>query len=224
MLVWATRTVSALTLRIAFFGGLFLVVAIAQVAITTALRAVGWSGGASLAVSGAAVLAIVLSGVQLAEIVAERRAAARELERLRQGLPSGPCCIVWRTGEGEAEMPWELMGAVQAEYPKLARRLGVEGFAILEFEINSEGMAKNIHCVDVWPSQVFFDAARAALTQARFRPRGDTHPRFGASYRMPFVFRIAGAARLRDRGRKAQAPRPALKAATQAVEKLRRSA
>ncbi len=225
MLIWATRTFSALTLRAAFYGGLFLVVAVAQVAITSALRTANWPPGFALAASGAVVLAIVLVGVQLGEFLGERRAARREMLRIKQGLPAGPCCVVWRAAEGEAaDMPWELVGDLRAAYPKLARRFGIEGFAVVDFEINSEGAAKNIHCVDAWPSDVFYQAARQAMAHAKFKHTGDFLPRFGASYRMPFVFRISGAARLKERGHRARPRRPALQAAVQAVEKLRRSA
>lgn len=225
MLVWATRAVSTLTLRAAFYGALFIVVVVAHVAVTGALKAQGWNGGASLFVSGAAVLAIVLGGVKLAEIIHEWRAARREIARMRQGLPAGACCVVWRASENaEGDMPWEIVGQLRARYPKLARQLGVEGVAIVDFEVNAEGAAKNVHCVDAWPSDVFYEAAREAMRHARFKHRPDEHPRFGASYRIPFVFRIAGAARVKERGHRARKLRPGLIAAAEAVDKLRRSA
>jgi TonB family protein len=226
MLVWTTRTFSALTLRALFYGALFLVVVVVHVALTTAMRAHGWNGGASLFASGAVVLVLVLLLTNFGDWLRARRAAAREMLRVRQGLPAGPCCVVWKKAEGEAEsdMPWDLVGHLRARYPKLARRLGVEGVAVVDFEINAEGAAKNIHCVYAWPSDVFFDAAREAMAHAKFSPKPDTHPRFGASFRMPFVFRISGAARLKDSGRRARTLRPGLHAAQQAVEKLRKSA
>lgn len=227
MLVWATRTASALTLRALFYAGLFLVVVMAHVGITTALKAMGWSAGLSLLVSGAAVLAVVLVSVNVADFVRERLAARREVRRMREGLPGGPCCVVWRATSPEdssPDMPWEMIGHLRARYPKLARRLGVEGVAVCDFEINAEGAPKNIHCVYAWPSDVFFEAARDALARSRFQPRGDVHPRFGASYRLPFVFRISGAAKLRDRGVRARPHSPVLQAATDVVEKLRKSA
>lgn len=226
MLVSATRTVSVYTLRALFYGFLFVAVAIVHVAITTALRSAGWQGGVSLFVSGAAVLAVVLVLVNLADFIGEKRAAWRELQRMKQGLPVGPCCVIWRAGdaEGEADMPWDVVGHLRARYPKLARRLGIEGYAMVDFEINAQGAAKNIHCIDAWPSDVFFEAAREALSHAKFEPKPDVHPRFGASFHMPFVFRIAGAARLKDRGRHARRLRPALRAAGEAVDRLRKSA
>ena len=226
MLVSASRTASALLARAMFYAALFLIVVVAQVALTTALKQQGWNGGLSLFVSGAVVLALVLSGLQAGQWLRQWRAAMRERQRVRQRLTDGACCVLWKQEEHDLgpEMPWEVIGDIRARYPKLARRMGVEGYAIAEFEIGAGGVAKNIHVVDAWPSDVFFDAAREALLHARFEPSGDVHVRFGASYRMPFVFRITGAAKLRDKGRRARPLRPGLHAASQAVEKLRRGA
>lgn len=194
MLISATKTISALTARVIFYAVLFVVVVIVHVAITSALRGGGWPGGAALLVSGGVVLGVVLVLVNLADFISERRAAARERMRVRQGLPGGACSVIWREEDGEAEMPWISAAPLRARYPALARRLGVEGVAVVDFEINAQGGAKTIQCVDAWPSDVFYEAAREALERARFEPREDQHVRFGASYRMPFVFRIAGAA------------------------------
>jgi TonB family protein len=225
MLVWATRTVSALTLRGLFYGALFVLVVTVHVALTAALRAQGWNGGASLFVSGAVVLALVLALVHGADFVAEKRAADRELERMRQGLPGGPCCVIWRGVNSQGDMPWQVAGgALRARYPKLARRLGVEGVALVEFEISAQGAAKNVHCVYAWPSDVFYAAAQEALAHAKFVASADVDVRYGASYCIPFVFRIAGAARIEEAGHRALPLRPSLRAAQQVVEKLRRSA
>lgn len=228
MLVRATRTVSALTMRALFYGALFVVVVVVHMGLTSALRTQGWGSSASLLASGAAVLAIVLVMVNLADWWRERRAASREMQRLKQGLPGGPMSVIWREpdlapGEEDHAMPWDIVGPLRARYPKLARRLGVEGVAIVDFEVGADGRAKNVHCAYAWPSDVFFEAAREAMQHVRFEPKPDVHPRFGASYKMPFVFRISGATKLKQRGRKARPLRPTLHAAQQAVEKLRRT-
>lgn len=228
MLIWAKRTFSTLSLRALFYGALFLVVVVVHVGLTTALRALGWNGGASLFASGAVVLMLVLALTNFGDWIRERRAAGREMQRIRQGLPIGPCCVVWKSADSHdsaAEaMPWDVVGHLRARYPKLAQRLGIEGVAVADFEINAQGEAKNIHCVYAWPSDVFFEAAREALAHARFSPKPDTHPRFGSSFRMPFVFRISGAAQVKERGRRARVLRPTLHAARLVVEKLRSSA
>ena len=223
MLVRATRTASVLTMRAIFYGVLFLAVVIAHLALTGMLQDLGWTGSAAITASGAAVLALVLVAVNIADWVRDRLMEGLETRRMRQRLPSGPCCVVWRSGEGgEDTMPWETVGPVRARYPKLARRLGIEGMAIVEFEVSTEGRAKNISCVESWPSDVFYEAAREALSYAQFQPKYDEHVRFGASYQMPFVFRIAGASSLQERGQRARRLRPALHAARQFVQRLQR--
>ncbi len=225
MLISATRTVSTLTLRALFYVALFVVVVVLHVALTSALRTEGWDASASMLTSGVAVLALVLIAVNVADWVTTKLAERREMQRVRQRLPNGPCCVLWKNAEpaqeAEDAMPWEVAGPLRARYPKLARRLGVEGVAIAEFEIAAGGKVKNVHCVYAWPSDVFFDAAREALLNTQFQPKSDQHVRFGSSYRMPFVFRINGASKIKDAGRRARTLRPTLQAAQQAVEKLR---
>jgi TonB family protein len=227
MLVSATRTVSALTMRALFYAALFVVVVIVHLSLTGILRAQGWAPNFSLFASGAVVLGLVLIIVNLADWLREQRASRHEILRMRQGLPGGPCCVVWKTGDAsepsEDTMPWQLAGPLRARYPKLARRLGVEGVAVLDFEVGAGGVVKNAHCVYAWPSDVFFEAAREALLRSKFEPKPDMHVRFGTSYRMPFVFRISGASKLNDRGVRARTLRPALNAAQDAVEKMRRT-
>jgi TonB family protein len=232
MLIRTTRTLSTWALRALFYAALFGVVVIAHLGISGALRAQGWDSSTSLLVAGVAVLALVILLTNVAEWIRDRLRERREMQRVQQRLPSGPCCVIWRAPEEKSvrqlieeegdhpDMPWDVAGPLRARYPRLARRLGIEGIAIAEFEVGADGRAKNINCVDAWPSDVFYDAAREALEHARFQPK-DVHVRYGASYKMPFVFRISGASKARDSGRRAQTLRPTLVAAQQAVEKIR---
>ena len=227
MLVNVTRTASTLTLRALFYGGLFAFVVAAHLALSSILSELGWSEAAAMTGSGAAVLALVLIVVNLADWIGDRVADWRERQRRKHRLPAGPCCVVWRenlSSTAEEAMPWETVGPLRARYPPLARRLGVEGMAIVDFEVGGDGRAKNINCVDAWPSDMFYDAAREALLHVRFQPRRDEHVRFGASYRMPFVFRLTGATRLKERSRRARPLRPVLQAAQRAMQRLRGAA
>lgn len=200
MFVWATRTLANLLQRAALLAGLFILVIVLQVALITGLQAWGWSPPQALGASGVGVLGIVL-GVHFA---LRRRALRRRTEleqaRIELGLPDGPCCVIWRPGPGEA-FPWRAEGRIKARYPPIAQRLAVEGLAVVSFEIGHDGIPKNLHCVDVWPSMVFYDAAAQALRAARFTSTDPAGPRFGPSYEAPFVFRIQGASRLRASGR-----------------------
>ena len=227
MLIQTTRTISRLTLRALFYLALFAVVVFAHLALTGALRGQGVSGGLSLFISGATVLGIVLISIAAADWTSALLASWRERRRIAQGLPDGPCCVVWQSAEpnvdDEDAMPWEIVGPLRARYPGLARRLGIEGVAVAEFEVAANGRAKNIHFAYAWPAEVFFEAAREALQRARFTLK-DVHPRFGVSYKMPFVFRIAGASKRAEQGRRAAALSPALAAAQDAVDRLRSDA
>jgi TonB family protein len=218
MFVWGAQTLSTWLTRGFLYVLLFALVVVGHGALTNALREMHWSPGAALALAGALVLCFVIFALNFVEFVIAFRAARRVIRAEEIGLPTGPCCVVWRPGEGEADMPWKVEGPLRAPYPPLARKLGVEGFALIDFEIGADGAAKNIHCVDVWPNEMFYEASLRALTEARFAPKPGVPPRFGATYRMPFVFRIDGAASLADRGRRALPRRPVLRAAQIAVE------
>lgn len=233
MLIRTTRTLSTWTMRALFYAALFAVVVLSHLAITTLLLVQGWGSGVAMLIAGAVVLALVIAVFSAGEWLRDRLRERREMQRVQQRLPSGPCCVVWRAPEEKSvrqlldeeegdhsDMPWDVVGPLRARYPKLARRLGVEGVAIAEFEVGADGRAKNINCVDAWPSDVFYLAAREALLHAKFQPK-DVHVRYGASYKMPFVFRISGASKARDAGRRARTLRPTLVAAQQAVENLR---
>ena len=225
MLVQATRAVSNVSLRAAFYVGLFMFVVGAQIGVTSALRFMGVGAGLALLASGAVVLALVLGAHHGVNAARGWRKAVRLRKASDAGLPEGPCCLVWRPQpDWETPLQWKLAEPIRAPYPRLARRQGVEGMAVIAFEIGSDGKARHLHCVDVWPHQCFYDAAATALMEAQFEPKRGVKPRMGEPYRLPFVFRIAGAAKLREEGAHARPHRPALKAAQQAVDRIRRAA
>jgi TonB family protein len=223
MLVRATRTLSRWILRALFYAALFLVVVIVHLALTTALRQYGLNGSLSLLLSGAAVLMVVLLLIQAASWLRQWLHEQRELTRARLRLPVGPTCLIWQANSEQAQtspMPWEVIGPMRARYPGLPRRLGIEGYAIAEFEVSAKGRAKNIHLVDAWPSDIFFTSAKEALLQARFQPSLDEHVRYGASYRMPFVFRLPGSSKLPEKDARAKTLRPILHAVQRLMENI----
>ena len=200
MIIRATRNFSQATFRVAFYIGLFVLVVVAQVGVSSGLRVIGWSPGMALVVSGAVVLASVLLAMHAYEVAMRRRALALERDRIKYNYPEGGCCVLWSNdlvGSGpRLEEFWTPEKKLAAPFPKSAWTLGVEGYAILEFEMSAEGRAKNIHCVDAWPSEAFYEAARRAITETQFRIQDGAQVRFGVSYKMPFVFRIADDARM----------------------------
>lgn len=220
MFVWATQRLWSLILRVAFFVVLFVGVVALQGAVVTGLRAAGWSPGAALSVSGVVVLAMVLTIHFALRFRAQQEAARLDRKREALGLPHGPCCVVWSAGPQE-HIPWDVEGQFQLDYPPVAQQLKIEGVAVVEFQVGPDGLAKNIHCVDVWPAQVFYEAAVTAIRAARFKPASERGPRFGPSYRVPFVFRIRGASRRPDTGHRVKA-KPATVSGRLAAEATRR--
>jgi TonB family protein len=208
MRVSATHLVTRTLTTGVFFISLFLSVVIAQGAVTAALRSAGLGGREALLISGGLIFAGVMGVTALFNAVVNAYRARLQRQACAMGLPEYPTCVVWRGGD-EAEMPWVLVAPIEVQFPKVAQRLGVEGVAVVDFEISANGKAKNLHCVDAWPAPIFYEAAAAALRATEFAVRGEVRPRFGVSYRMPFVFRIAGQARVTDRGRKAKQARAA---------------
>jgi len=63
-------------------------------------------------------------------------------------------------------------------------------------------------------------SAKEALQHARFQPSLDEHVRYGASYRMPFVFRLKGLSQIAEKGERAKTLRPILHATQRLVENL----
>lgn len=190
MLVTATRTLWALTLRALFYCVLFLLVVVVHFAITSALREQGLGGAFALTVSGAIVLGIVLLALAMSDLLKEREAAAWEAARVRQGLPEGPCCVLGDWTDDEEAMQWAPVAPLTPRFPRLAQHFGIEGVAVIDFEVNAQGRAKALQRVDSWPTEAFFKAARRALREARFQPKPDVHARYGEVFRMSFVFRL----------------------------------
>jgi len=197
------RRVSAFAARALFLAVLFLAVVIAQVALTTAIVALGLSSQWALLASGALISLVVAIVVFVLNRRLRQRLKILERERERLALPAGPCCVVAPAG-ADAPAAWILTAPISARFPSVARALGIEGYAIVEFEIGPDGAPRSMHCVDVWPAPICFDAAKEALVEARFAPAPGVQPRFGASFQAPFVFRIRGAAAVRDRGARAR--------------------
>lgn len=194
MLISASREIPRMLLWALFHGALFVLVVAIHAGLTGALGDQGLPGALAQTVSGAVVLGLVLLALSTADWWRQQQERALEAARVRYRMP-GPCSVVWREGEGENLSQWELVGPLRAHYPSLLRRLGVEGVAVIDFEVNAEGQAKNLRCLHAWPTDTFYEAAREALERARFTPQPDIHVRYGESYQLPFVFRLSGAGR-----------------------------
>lgn len=198
MRVSSTQKAFDFTVGALFLALVFVVVLILQGAVTGGLRSAGMPFGAAQFASGAIVFGTVVGGFALVTGYVALMRARAEMERARMRLPDGPCCVLWRDEEGEGAgagaagaPPFTPQRPLQVRFPPLARRFGIEGVAVAEFEIAADGRAQEIRCIDAWPSTVFFTAAKAALQRARFA--ADVSPTGPVRLRMPFVFRIRSA-------------------------------
>jgi hypothetical protein len=99
MLIRTTRTLSTWAMRALFYAALFGVVVLAHLAISGILRAQGWGSGTALFAAGVAVLALVIVVTNAAEWLRDRLRERREMQRVKQRLPIGPCCVIWRAPE-----------------------------------------------------------------------------------------------------------------------------
>lgn len=197
MRVSATQKAFDFTVGAGFLALVFVGVLVMQSAVTGGLRSVGVPGGTAQFASGAIVFGTVVGGFALITGYVALMRARAEMERARMRLPEGPCCVLWREGEGAvgqdgaAAPPFAPERPLRVRFPPLARRFGIEGVAVAEFEIAADGRAREIRCIDAWPSTVFFTAAKSALQRARFA--AEVAPTGPVRLRMPFVFRIRSA-------------------------------
>lgn len=58
---------------------------------------------------------------------------------------------------------------VQPMYPKDLRRNGVQGYAVVEFIVNTEGVPQQVQCVDA-SALAFAEATVKAVSQWRYKP------------------------------------------------------
>lgn len=66
-----------------------------------------------------------------------------------------------------------LKHSVQPAYPELARKAGVEGYVVVEFDVGGDGAVNNIAVVRSTPVEMFEQAAIEAVKQFRFDVPGN---------------------------------------------------
>lgn len=68
----------------------------------------------------------------------------------------------------------ELIATQPPEYPRSAAINGVQGYAILEYDVSSQGKPININVIEAYPSMVFNSNAIASLSKWRYAPQKST--------------------------------------------------
>ncbi len=60
---------------------------------------------------------------------------------------------------------------VQPAYPRRASSRGLEGYAVVEFDITAEGLVENPRVVEAFPNTVFNASSIAAILKFKFKPK-----------------------------------------------------
>ena len=60
---------------------------------------------------------------------------------------------------------------IEPQYPRKAAMRGLEGWVVLEFDINEKGGVSNVKVLDTSTRRVFEKAAKNALRKWRFKPK-----------------------------------------------------
>jgi protein TonB len=88
--------------------------------------------------------------------------------------------------ENQTETEATPLKARPPNYPWRARKLGLEGFVVLEFSVDSAGQATDVAVLDAMPAGVFEKAASKALSKWKFAAADDS----GSRYRQVFDFEL----------------------------------
>jgi TonB family protein len=93
-------------------------------------------------------------------------------------------------GCASADRPLQLLSGTGAVYPPQARAEGVEGYAVVRYDVDVEGRVGNARVVASSPQGVFDESALQAVSRWRFRPaerNGEPLAVNGLESRLDFV-------------------------------------
>jgi periplasmic protein TonB len=90
------------------------------------------------------------------------------------------------------DRPLQLVSGTGPVYPPQARSQGVEGYAVVRYDVDTEGRVGNVRVVASSPQGVFDESARQAVSRWQFRPaerNGQPHAVNGLESRLDFVLK-----------------------------------
>jgi TonB family protein len=96
------------------------------------------------------------------------------------------------SGCASSDRPLQLLSGTGAVYPPQARAEGVEGYAVVRYDVDTEGRVGNARVVASSPQGVFDESALQAVSRWRFRPaerNGEPLAVNGLESRLDFVLK-----------------------------------
>jgi TonB family protein len=98
----------------------------------------------------------------------------------------------WLAGCASTDRPLQLVSAAGPVYPPQARSQGIEGYAVVRYDVDAEGRVGNVRVVESSPRGVFDESARQAVSRWQFRPaerNGQPSAVNGLESRLDFVLK-----------------------------------
>ncbi|MFU8816725.1 MAG: energy transducer TonB [Pseudomonadales bacterium] len=109
---------------------------------------------------------------------------------IRSGSVALALAVLLLAGCASTDRPLQLVSGAGATYPPQARADGVEGYAVVRYDVDVEGRVHNARVVASSPRGVFDESALQAVTRWRFTPaqrQGQPHAVNGLESRLDFV-------------------------------------
>lgn len=72
-------------------------------------------------------------------------------------------------GNGDQDVVPEVR--TMLEFPLKAKRLGIEGWVVMEFDINPQGRVTNVVVLDSQPKRIFDKAAQSTVLKWKYKPK-----------------------------------------------------
>ncbi|MBW1781945.1 MAG: energy transducer TonB [Deltaproteobacteria bacterium] len=88
----------------------------------------------------------------------------------RLTVPQKPVQTRTRFGLNEVDQKPVSIATLRPPYPFRARRMGIEGYVVVQFLVDREGTPRDVSIVDAKPGDIFNQAVRRTVPRWRFKP------------------------------------------------------
>jgi TonB family protein len=116
----------------------------------------------------------------------------QHLSARRLGATVALAVVLLLGGCTSADRPLQLVSGAGAVYPPQARAEGIEGYAVVRYDVETDGRVVNARVVASSPQGVFDDSAVQAVSRWRFRPaerNGEPTAVSGLESRLDFLLK-----------------------------------